>query len=95
MNYDDPNLVKHAATSSVVMEKSDGKMGILGGQDAFPVFIEADAAARGDNQTEYDEFIGTFWRDAVRAYTSGEYTREEAIQWFKDSLRQYEYFIVE
>ncbi len=95
VNYDDPNLVKHAATSSVVMKKSDGKMGILGGQDAFPVFIEADAAARGDNQTEYDEFIGTFWRDAVRAYTSGEYTREEAIQWFKDSLRQYEYFIVE
>ena len=95
VNYDDPNLVKHAATSSVVMEKSDGKMGILGGQDVFPFYSMANAYARGDNLTEYDEFIGTFWRDAVRAYTSGEYTREEAIRWFKDSLRQFEYFIVE
>ena len=93
--YDSMHSVKTAVASAEVMECSDGKMDILGGQDAFPVFIDTAARVRGDNLTEYDEWIDCFWRDAVCAYTDGEYTREEAIQWFKDMLKQYDYFIVE
>ncbi len=86
---------KIASTSATVMERSDGKLDILGGQNAFPYYIEANAAARGDNLTEYDEWIGYYWRDAVRSYTSGERTREEAIQWFKEAVGSYGYFTVE
>lgn len=75
--------MKMSVPSRVVMEKSDGSLEILNGQDAYPIFIEAAENARGDNLTEYDEQINLYWRDAVRAYTSGECTRDEAIRWFK------------
>ena len=87
--------VKCATTSSVVMERSDGRLDILGGQDAYPYIIEANAKARGDNLTEYDEWLGYLWRDAVRSYTSGELTRDGAIQWFKNQVREYGYFHVD
>lgn len=86
-DYPDPSDTKDVVASSVVMGKSDGKMEFLAGQDAFPVFIEGCAYAKGDNLTEYDEKINTFFRDAVRSYTAGESTKEEAIKWFKEQVK--------
>ncbi len=86
-DYPEPSDTKDVVASSVVMGKSDGKMDFLGGQDAFPVFIEGCAYAKGDNLTEYDEKINNFYRDAVRSYTSGESSKEEAIKWFKQQVK--------
>ncbi|MBR5348932.1 MAG: extracellular solute-binding protein [Lachnospiraceae bacterium] len=88
-------IIKPAVASRVVMEKSNGCMDILGGQDVYPVFIETASMARGDNLTEYDELIGVYWKDAVNSYITGECTRDEAIRWFKNMLRDFGYFAVD
>lgn len=52
-----------------------------------PVFIDASDRALGDNLTEYDEWIEIYWKDAVRMYSAGEKSREDAIAWFKSEVK--------
>ncbi|MBO7515166.1 MAG: extracellular solute-binding protein, partial [Lachnospiraceae bacterium] len=87
-DYPSDSETKDSVASRVVMENSDGRMDILGGQDAFPIFIEAAEMARGDNLTEFDEWINMYWRDAVRMYTDGEISRDGAIEWFKRCVKE-------
>lgn len=77
---------KDVVASSVVMEKSDGKLEFLGGQNMFDIFVEANQKASGSTLTQYDEKINTFWRDQVREYTAGNKSREQAIQDFKGQV---------
>ncbi len=77
---------KDSVASGVVMEKSNGEMEFLGGQNMFDVFVPANAFANGKNLTQYDETINSAWRDAVRQYTAGELTRDEAIAAFKATV---------
>jgi len=81
---------KDAVASGTVMAMSDGAIDFLGGQNMFDVFIPANDFANGSNLTQYDETINTQWRDAVRQYTSGQVTRDEAIEnfrtWVGDNL---------
>jgi carbohydrate ABC transporter substrate-binding protein, CUT1 family (TC 3.A.1.1.-) len=81
-----PGGTKDTVASNTVMEKSDGKLDFLGGQDMFEVFVSATQYATGKNKTQYDETINTFWRDQVREYTAGNKTREEAIADFKQQV---------
>jgi hypothetical protein len=74
---------KDAVASNVVMDASDGSLDFLAGQNMFEVFVPANDFANGTNLTQYDESINTYWRDQVRAYTSGSKTREQAIEDFK------------
>lgn len=77
---------KDCVASGTVMEKSDGALEFLGGQNMFDVFVPANSYANGKNLTQYDETINTYWRDAVRAYTAGTMTRDEAIASFKQNV---------
>ncbi len=77
---------KDSVASGVVMEKSNGEMEFLGGQNMFDVFVPANAFANGKNLTQYDETINSAWRDAVRQYTAGELSRDEAIAAFKATV---------
>ncbi len=77
---------KDTVGSGVVMEKSNGEVDFLGGQNMFDVFVPANAYANGKNLTQYDEKINSFWRDAVRQYTAGELSRDEAIAAFKQNV---------
>lgn len=77
---------KDAVASGTVMEMSDGTLDFLGGQNMFDVFIPANDYANGSNLTQYDETINKAWRDAVTQYTSGELSRDDAIQAFKDTV---------
>lgn len=77
---------KDAVASGTVMGNSDGSVDFLGGQNMFDVFIPANDYANGTNLTQYDEKINTFWRDQVRAYTSGSKSREQAIIDFKQQV---------
>lgn len=74
---------KDAVASGKVMGMSNGELTFLGGQNMFDVFIPANQFANGKNLTQYDETINTYWRDQVRAYTSGSKSREDAIKSFK------------
>ncbi len=77
---------KDTVASGVVMAKSNGTLEFLGGQNMFDVFVPSNQFANGKNLTQYDETINRFFRDAVRLYTSGQITREEAVAQFKQNV---------
>lgn len=77
---------KDTVASGTVMKMSDGKVDFLGGQNMFDVFVPANAFANGKNLTQYDETINSCWRDAVRQYTAGNVSREQAIADFKTNV---------
>ncbi len=77
---------KDAVASSTVMNMSNGEVDFLGGQNMFDVFVPANAFANGKNLTQYDETINQYWRDAVREYTAGNLSREDAIAAFKQNV---------
>ena len=54
--------------SAAVMAMSDGTSDLLGGQNMFGVYIEANKYATGDNMTEYDTQISSLFRSAVDNY---------------------------
>lgn len=77
---------KDTVASGTVMNKSDGAVEFLGGQNMFDVFVPAGKFATGKNKTQYDETINGYWRDQVREYTAGNKTKEEAIAAFKQNV---------
>ena len=77
---------KDTVASGVVMDKSNGEVSFLGGQNMFEKFVPANKYANGKNLTQYDGLINTAWRDAVRGYTGGTTTRDEAIAAFKTAV---------
>ena len=83
-----------AVTSSEVMEISDGSLDFLGGQNMHDVYERANAYAKGDNVTAYDETINIYWRDAVKSYVEGLVDREEAIRYFKQMVHDNVYIEV-
>lgn len=79
---------KDSVASGTVMDKSNGELAFLGGQNMFDVFVPANAFANGKNLTQYDETINSKWRDVVRLYTAGELSRDEAIAQFKTNVKE-------
>ena len=79
---------KDCVASGTVMSKSNGELDFLGGQNMFDAFVPANSYANGKNLTQYDETINQYWRDAVRGYTSGELSRDEAIELFKQNVAE-------
>ncbi|MCR5747753.1 MAG: carbohydrate ABC transporter substrate-binding protein [Lachnospiraceae bacterium] len=77
---------KDSVASGTVMDKSDGSLEFLGGQNMFEYFVPANSYANGKNLTQYDESINLIWRDQVRAYAAGEKSREDAIKDFKQTV---------
>ena len=77
---------KDCVASGTVMAMSNGELEFLGGQNMFDVFVPANQYANGKCLTQYDETINSYWRDAVRQYTAGNMTRDEAIEFFKQQV---------
>ncbi|MBR4291588.1 MAG: carbohydrate ABC transporter substrate-binding protein [Oscillospiraceae bacterium] len=77
---------KDSVASGTVMEISTGDLEILAGQNMFDAFVPANEYANGKCLTQYDETINSYWRDAVRQYTAGELSRDEAISFFKQQV---------
>ena len=77
---------KDCVASGTVMSMSNGELDFLGGQNMFDAFVPANAYANGKNLTQYDETINSYWRDAVRNYTAGNLSRDEAIAAFKQNV---------
>jgi len=78
---------KDTVVSGAVMEKSDGSIDFLGGQNMFKYYIPANDYATGKNVTAYDVLINEDWKDAVRDYAAGKVGRYEAIAQFADDVR--------
>ena len=77
---------KDCVASGTVMAMSNGEVDFLGGQNMFDVFVPANAFANGKNCTQYDETINQYWRDAVREYTAGNLSKEDAVAAFKQNV---------
>ena len=71
-----------------MMEKADGSMEFLGGQNMFACYGEANKQEMEIHITEYDAMIDTLWRNAVREYAQGKKTREEAIAEFMEAVKE-------
>lgn len=78
---------KDSVASAVVMDKSNGEVEILGGQNMFDIFVPANANATGKILTQYDESINMIWRDQVREYTAGNKSREQTLADFKAQVK--------
>lgn len=78
---------KDSVASSVVMDRSNGELDLLGGQNMFDVFVPANANATGKNLTQFDESINLIWRDQVREYTAGNKSRDQALADFKQQVK--------
>lgn len=78
--------LKEAVSSVTVMEKSDGSMDLLGGQNQFDIFIPAADFANGNQTTQYDDDIDYYWLNEVTKYIFGNKTRQQAIADFKQEV---------
>ena len=85
--YDPEKPTKDCVASAKVMAMSDGSVEFLGGQNMFDVFVPANSFANGKNLTQYDEKFNAAWRDQVRQYTAGNKSRDEAIEGFKQHVK--------
>ena len=83
---DSKSTAKDCVASSVVMEMSDGKVDLLGGQNMFDVFVPANRYANGKCLTQYDQTISGFWNEQVELYINGEKSRDQAIKDFKQNV---------
>ncbi len=79
---------KDCVASGKVMAISDGSCDFLGGQNMFEYFVPANANASGARLTQYDETINNLFRDQVRQYTSGQKTKEQALDDFKSAVAE-------
>jgi hypothetical protein len=68
------------------MKKSDGSLGILGGQNMFKAFVPTAAAARGDILTPHDETINGLFYDQVEQYKLGNKTKQQALADFRQAV---------
>jgi hypothetical protein len=82
-DFADTGGTKDTVASKVVMEKADGSVAILGGQNMFDYFIPAGANAKADNWTQYDGTIEGMFIDQITQYYEGNKSKEDAIASFK------------
>lgn len=80
------NGIKDTVPSVKVMEKSDGTLEILGGQNMYDIYLPAANYANGNHITQYDDEIEFYWLNEVTEYVFGNKTREQAIADFKHEV---------
>ena len=87
----DPNTpeVQEGVVSISVMSKSDGRMDFCGGQDTYVAFVQSNNLSSGTALSPYDEILGSFFKDAADLYAKGKISKEEAIEQFKTSAKEY------
>lgn len=79
---------KDEVASIAVMERSDGSLNFLDGQNIFDVFIPASESTTAKNMTEYDVQINDIWRRQVGEYTADKKSRAQAIEDFKRGVKE-------
>jgi hypothetical protein len=83
--YDEPGA-KGTVVSRTVMEKSDGSLDFLGGQDMFDYFLLAGANVKSSNWNEYDRYINNWFQEQVQQYYEGNKTKERAMADFRATV---------
>ena len=87
-NDPETKTLKDGVVSITVMSKSDGKLDFCGGQDTYVAFVQANNLSSGKAVSQYDEVIGSFFKDAADRYAEGKITKEEAIEKFKREVSE-------
>ena len=81
--------IKDTVASGKVMDTVNGKLKFLDRQNMFDVYAPAGDFAIGYLATPYDEDINKLYFDQVKEYISGEKTKQEAIEDFKEDVSDY------
>lgn len=79
---------KDTVSCMAVLNKADGSMDILGGQDPFKIFINATSYANGNCKCLYDSTINSAFKDQAKAYAAGEKDKDAAVAEFKDKVAE-------
>ena len=74
---------KDAVASATVMDRSNGEVAILGGQDMFDIFVPAGVNGRASGWGPYDRAIDAAFNDHATQYFEGTETKDQAIANFK------------
>lgn len=82
------NGTKDTVASSTVLAKVKGDMALLGGQDAFPIFISATSFASAKCKSLYDDQLNGVFTDNAADYARGKISKEDAINNFKDACAE-------
>ena len=82
------NGTKDTVASNKVLSQVKGDMAILGGQDAFPVFIEATNFASAKAKSKWDDQLNGTFTDNAGDYARGKIDKETAINNFKDACAE-------
>ena len=84
------NGTKDTVSSGVVMNMSsvDGSMDILGGQNPFPIFVDATSYASSKCKSTYDSTFNGTWQGQVKQYAMGEKEKDAALNEFKDVVEK-------
>ncbi len=82
------NGTKDTVASSTVLAKVKGDMALLGGQDAFPIFISATSFASAKCKCLYDDQLNGVFMDNAADYARGKISKQDAINNFKDACAE-------
>jgi hypothetical protein len=74
---------KDTVSSAKVLSMVDGSMDFLGGQNAFPIFLEAGNGASSSDVTEYDAVLNSEFAYQAESFALGK-TKDQAIADFKE-----------
>lgn len=74
---------KDTVSSAKVLSMVDGSMDFLGGQNAFPIFLEAGNGASSSDVTEYDAVLNSEFAYQAESFALGK-TKDRAIADFKE-----------
>ena len=77
------NGTKDTVASATVLAKVKGDMALLGGQDAFPIFISATSFASAKCKSIYDSQLNSQFINNAADYANGQKSKDEAINSFK------------
>jgi hypothetical protein len=87
------NGVMGTVLSRAVMRKLDGSLDFLAGQNMYDVFIPATDMVNGKLFSEFDLSFDNLWLEQVRLYVEGKITKEEAVDNFKNKIKDGNYGI--
>lgn len=77
---------KDAVASGVVMAKADGRLDFLDGQNAFDIFVPAGVGGTASGWGPYDRSINDMFNDHAQTYFTGDKTKDEAIEAFRQQV---------
>lgn len=84
---DSGDFVNNKAVQDTISNSEEGNNSFLNGQNVYKSYSSLVDSINGDIITEYDETLNNLWSDSVDLYMSGNISREDVIENFKEKVK--------